>query len=1138
MERKKMQCPKCQFENREEAQFCSECGHKFELICPECGTNIRTGSKFCDGCGSNLELAKETSTEISGINTLPFQSTDEQASPDVAAIVGERKHVTVLFSDLIGYTTMSERLDPEDVKDITAQIFDDVSKIVAKYDGFIEKFAGDAVMALFGATKAHEDDPVRAIHAAREIHNLVNSLSPKYEEKIEHPLSMHTGINTGLVVTGEINLEKGTHGVAGDTINVAARLSDLGKADEILVGYDTYKQAEGYFDFEELEPVEIKGKGELIKAYKFSKTKDEPVKIHRLHGLQADLIGRKVEMKQLTDAVQKLKDGKGTVFSIFGTAGTGKSRLVQEFKSTLNLNDIQWYEGNAYPYSQGIPYYPLVDLLNRTLQIEEGDPPEQIKNKIESGLENIIGKDQDVIPFIGSLYSLNYPEIEEVSPEFWKIQLQKAVQIILSAISRQGPTIICLEDLHWADPSFLELIRLLLIEFQDPVLFLCVYRPLISLLSGHQIDTITNQYQEIRLVDLSPSESHVMVGSLLKTDKIPSDLQRFVQDKVEGNPFYIEEVINSLIESGSLVRDNGDWKVTRSITESEISSTIHGVISGRLDRLEKETKRILQEASVIGRTFFYEILNRVTEIEDQMDQCLRILERLDLIRTRSLHPDLEYIFKHALTQEVVYNGLLKKERKIIHERIGMVMEQLFHDRLPEFYETLAFHFQQGHSRIKAVDYLIRSGEKSLKRFALDESHKYYKEAFKILTDIPDKSLEEKKLLVDLIIKWALIFYYRCEAEDWRELFSFHLHLAESIDDPERLAMCYAWLGFGCVGFDNKKSIKLLHRALEIGEELNNQKIIGYACTWLTWTCSDLGLFDEAVQHGMRAIKISKIVESDHYLFFKAVGGLSLAYWQKGEPKRVFKIGNELLDHGKKYAHIRSQTMGHIALGGAHISIGNQSMGIKCLQKAYEVSADIMYDTCAKIWLSMGYLLNNQIEEAEAHMKESLKFCNEVRFSWAGMPGQLFYGVILIAKGNMRQGFTMIQDAHNHFIKEERKYYIAVAEHTIGKIYAQIVEGTGPINLLTIAKNIGFLMKNVPFADKKAESHFIKAIEIAKEIGAKSVLGPAYLDLGLLHKAKKRYKQAKVYILKAMSIFEDWEAGIYLKQAKEALKNLE
>jgi len=230
-----MQCPKCQFENREEAKFCSECGHKFELICPECGINIRPGSKFCDGCGNNLESAKKTSIINSEIETLPFQSTAEQSSPDVVAIVGERKHVTVLFSDLIGYTAMTDRLDPEDVKDITTHIFDEVSKIVAKYDGFIEKFAGDAVMALFGAKKAHEDDPVRAIHAAREIHNIVNTLSPKYEELIEQPLSMHTGINTGLVVTGDVNLKKGIHGVAGDTINVASRLSNLGNADEIIV---------------------------------------------------------------------------------------------------------------------------------------------------------------------------------------------------------------------------------------------------------------------------------------------------------------------------------------------------------------------------------------------------------------------------------------------------------------------------------------------------------------------------------------------------------------------------------------------------------------------------------------------------------------------------------------------------------------------------------------------------------------------------------------------------------------------------------------------------------------------------------------------------------------------------------------
>ncbi len=486
-------------------------------------------------------------------------------------------------------------------------------------------------------------------------------------------------------------------------------------------------------------PATIKGKSEPIRIYKVIAQKEQPIKIHRLHGFQAELIGRKVEMNQLTDVARKLKEGRGAVFSIYGPAGTGKSRLVQEFKASLDLEEIQWLEGHAYPHSQNTPYFPLIDLLNRSLQIEEGDPPERVKEKIESGVSSLVGENTDFIPYIGSLYSLSYPEIDEISPAFWKTQLQKAIQTILSSLAQRAPTIVRLEDLHWADPSFLELIRLLLSDSRDPILFLCVYRPIISLFTSHQISAMAHPYQEIRLQDLSTSESQGMVESLLTTETIPAELQRFLQDKVEGNPFYIEEVINSLIESDTLIRDNGNWKLTKSITESEISSTIHGVISGRLDRLEKESKRILQEASVIGRTFFYEILNRITELEHQIDRSLRSLERLDLIRARALQPDLEYIFKHALTQEVVYNGLLKKERQAIHERIGLVMEQLFQDRLPEFYETLAYHFQQGQSIIKAVQYLMKAGEKSLKRYAVEEAHQYYRDAFDLLSNKPEKT---------------------------------------------------------------------------------------------------------------------------------------------------------------------------------------------------------------------------------------------------------------------------------------------------------------------------------------------------------------------------------------------------------------
>jgi predicted ATPase len=267
--------------------------------------------------------------------------------------------------------------------------------------------------------------------------------------------------------------------------------------------------------------------------------------------------------------------------------------------------------------------------------------------------------------------------------------------MVLTALAQRAPTVVCLEDLHWADPSTIELVNFHLSEIRQPVLFLCVYRSTIFPFSTHRINAMAMPHLELHLRDLSLSEAQSMVESLLKTEAIPKDLQEFIQNKVEGNPFYIEEAINSLIESNILVPENGNWKVVRPITVTEISATIQGVIAARVDRLEQESKRILQEASVIGRSFYYDILKRISGIRDNIDRSLSGLERFDLIKTKSIQPYLEYIFKHAFTQEVVYNGLLKKERREIHERIGAVVEELFKDRLPEFYEALAFHFKNG-----------------------------------------------------------------------------------------------------------------------------------------------------------------------------------------------------------------------------------------------------------------------------------------------------------------------------------------------------------------------------------------------------------------------------------------------------------
>lgn len=1135
-----MNCPKCHYDNREGVKFCEECGAKMEIHCPSCNTLVPLGKKFCGECGHDLRKPQEISpadepdVRPSSQEPLPVE-TPIASSP----IEGERKYVTALFSDMSGYTAMSERLDPEEVKEITSRIFGEISIIVSRYDGFIEKFIGDAVMAIFGIPKAHEDDPIRAIRATMEIHAVVEAISPEIEKKVGDPISMHTGINTGLVVTGEVNLEKGTHGVAGDTINVAARLSSLAKGNEIVVGPDTYHQAEGYFVFETMEPAKVKGKVEPVQVYKVLSPKEQPSMTRRHHGLRADLTGREVEMEQLMQVAHKLGEGKGAVFSICGDMGTGKTRLIEEFKAHLDLHEIQWQEGQAYAYTQNTPYFPLIDLLNRAFQIKEGDPPEAVRQKLEAGLAALIGKREDIIPFVGSLYALRYPEVEGISPEFWKSRLQEAVQVIFSGLARRAPTVICLEDLHWADRSFMDLLRSLLSGFRSPLLFLCLYRPPFSPFTSQELSGMGTSYQEIPLQDLSPSEAQSMVSSLLKAESIPQDLRRFIKDHVGGNPFYLEEVINGLIESGTLQRDDGAWRLARPVNQEDVPSTVQGVIAARLDHLEKASKRILQEAAVIGRAFLYDILKRCTQLQGQIDTHLSRLERMDLIHARSLHPVLEYVFKSALTQEVAYNGLLKKDRLAIHERIGLVMEEIFQYRLSEFYETLAFHFARGNSIPKAVEYLIKSGEKALNRYAVEESHQYYKEAFDLLSNQPEKTKEDKTLLIDLLTRWSLTYYYRGNFRELVDLLSSHLDLAESLDDRVKAGMFYAWLGFSLQPRHRlRKARHYLLKALEIGEEIGNQQVVGYACCWLSWTCADLGLLGDAIRFGERGLEISKLFPSDHYLYFKSLAGIGWACCWKGDVKRATETGGQLIDSGQRHSDPRSMSIGNYIIALSHHLTDDFQSAMEFSKKAIEVTRDPFYLLFSKLSLGMVLAQNGQYQEAEGILQEIVCFAEENGTETCGTPASMMLGLVSIAKGHMNQGMKMIEEGLRILRENEKKTQVAKFEQALGQFYLEMAAKTAPVNLSLMVRNVGFLLRNVPSAAKRSEAHFTKAIEIAEEIGAAAILGQACLGLGQLHKATGKTAQARERITKSTQVFEECGAEGLLKRARQELKDLE
>ena len=1134
-----MRCPKCQFENPDEKKFCRECGAKLVLACPRCAAEILSSDKFCGDCGYELNKSaeaipprkKEPGPIISGSPT-------EKITPTIIPAEGERKHVTVLFSDLTGYTTMSEKLDPEEVKEITTRIFGEVSKIVGKYDGFIEKYAGDAVMAIFGVPSAHEDDPIRAVKAAREIHELVDSVSPEVESKIGQSISMHTGINTGLVVTGEVNMGRGTHGIAGDTINTASRLSNLAKPGEILVDVNTCSQIEGHFTCGHSETTTVKGKEQPVQAHKVLSQREKPFATRRLSGVRADLVGRKVELAELSEAVENLRAGKGRIFSIYGDAGTGKSRLVEEFKATIDQEEIQWLEGHAYAYAQNIPYFPMIDLLNRVFQIKESDPVESVKEKLESGIEQLVGKKQNIIPYVGVLYSLSYQELEEVSPEFWKTHIKKAIQIILTALAKRAPTIFFLEDLHWADSSFVELLRHACLEIREPAIVLCVYRPSFNLFTSHQVSSLGNFYQEMQLEDLSRSESQEMVQLLLETEKIPSDLRGLVQGKAEGNPFYLEELINSLIESETLVQDDGNWRLAKPISEVDISSSIHGLISGRLDRLRKETKRILQEASVIGRSFLFEILKKITELDNRIDGELRVLERLDLIRTRSLLPDLEYMFKHALTQDVVYNGLLKKERQKIHEQIGLVIEQLFQDRLPEFYETLAFHFSRCPSVNKAVDYLVKSGEKCLARFTVEEAHQYFRQAYDILALKEDKSEAEKVILIDLLNSWGYAYYYTGEIKEWITLLEHHQSIVESMEDKARIGMFYTWFGCALItACKPNKAYEYLFRAKELGEQAGAKKVVGYACTFLSWACLWSGDFENGMTYGIQAQNISKSYPSDQYLYFKSLSAISYIYYFQGNPSLLFKGAKQLLEYGKKTANSRSEVFGYWINALGHLAKGELPSTRKNSELSIQAAVDPFYSQFAKTTLGMSYLIDGRLNDAENIFMSLLDHCEFRGIELLTKFADLFLSFINFSKGNMIIGMQKIEETQNILKNNNMIVWYGMSESMLGALYLKILTGAKP-NMSIIFRNILFLIKNVPSADKKSEEHFKKAIEIFKQIGAKANLGQAFLGLGRLYKAKKRNIDAKKYYSKAIKLFQECEAHIYLSQAKDEAASIQ
>lgn len=709
------------------------------MLCPKCQSDNPDKAKFCMECAASLI------------------SVEEESKQSVLKIEGERKHATVLFSDLSGYTAMTEKMDPEDVKTLMGDIFEKAGKVVEKYEGTVERFFGDEIMVLFGVPKAHEDDPVRAIHTAVEIHKLVENLSPKFEKQHLGTLSMHTGINTGLVITGDQYIGKGRHGLTGDTINLAKRLTGLAKTGDIIIGHDTFLKAKDHFPFDTMDPVMIKGKQEPVRIYKVTDTKKRLQGRNKEFARQifSEMVGRDKEMNQLELQVAKTINGNGSVVNIIGEAGIGKSRLFAEFKKLDVIKRVKLLEGKSISIGRNLPFYPVINLLKNWAQVKEDDSETLSLGKLESAVRKVVNEETDeILPFIATLMGMKLSgsyalRVQGIEGEALEKLIFKSIRDLLIQSSKLMPLIFVMEDLHWADNSSIELLIVLFkLTASNSISFINVFRPGHKD-TGERITTAVEKDESIysitlKLDPLDPVTSETLINNMLKIKGLPRIVKDKVIDRTGGNPFFIEEVIRSFIDEDAIVIKDKQFMATDRINTINIPHTINDVLMARIDRLDDETKNLIKTASVIGRNFYYKILQQITANIDVLDTHLTYLKDIQMIREKMRINELEYIFKHALVQEAAYDSILLEKRKQLHLQVADSIETIFKDRVHEFYGMLAMHYSKAEHFEKAEFYLVKAGEEALRSSASSEALKYYQDGLKIYLQLNKGNIDPEK----------------------------------------------------------------------------------------------------------------------------------------------------------------------------------------------------------------------------------------------------------------------------------------------------------------------------------------------------------------------------------------------------------
>ena len=948
-----------------------------------------------------------------------------EAARTSGGLQSERRVVTMLFCDVTGSTAAAEILDPEEWSEIMNGAFEHLIAPVYRYEGTLARLMGDAILAFFGAPIAHEDDPHRAVLAGLEIIQAIGPYRDEVKSTWGVDFEVRVGINTGLVVVGEVGSDLRVEYTAlGDAINVAARMEQAARPGTVQIAADTHRLIAPLFEFESLGELDVKGKSEPVPAYRVIGPKAVPGRLRGIEGLSAPLIGRDSEFGALCQVLDKLGQGSGGIVCLIGEAGIGKSRLIEELHAEwekIAPSEAPWLECRGVSYDTTRPYGLFMQSVRQTYGVEDSDSLELVREKVARTPEGFSPQVQTLVVRVirALLASGTDSDGPQVQGETLQRELYQACHSMLRTTASLAPTLMLLDDLHWADPASVELmIDMFPLVKEVPLLLLCSFRPERQSPAWRVKETAETDYPhlytEISLSPLSEDDSKELFVNLVDISGSPSELRHRILDKTEGNPLYVEEFTRALIDSGAVIRDETGlhWSLDARVEDVPIPENLQALLTSRIDRLQEDARRTLQLSSVIGRSFYHRVLELISDPVTALDKELSSLQGADLIREARSVPELEYIFRHDLTREAAYSSILLRARREFHKRVGEAVEDLFGDRLEEQAHRLAHHFNEAGDNEKALEYSVMAGDAAARLYAHQEANSHYTRALELVNRVTASREQRIEVYIARGRTLELIGEFDEALANYQQLQSY------AQDQGDRALELAALIPQATVHstsnpkFDVVKGRELSRKGLSLARELQDQR----AESKVLWNLMLLEYYEgqnreQAITYGEQSVAIARQYGLQEQLAY-SLNDIARAYFVVGKQELGWAAQKESADLLRKLGNLTMLTDSLITSAGGHYFLGAFDDAVNSAEECSAISSSIgsvWGQTVSLYVLGAIYLELGEIGKSIEALEQALPLAKQAGFAppvTVRLRLALFCGMF----GDTEHGFTLARQA--------------------------------------------------------------------------------------------------------------------------------